>query len=163
MATQLTFVRFAWRNLWRRRLRTLLTLAGIGMAMGAFVGLVGFSRSFEMAWRQMYSSSGTDIAVVAQTFLNTSIDQSSGNKLYKLPIVADAAPMTFSFLALTTDFNALSYGWAADSFEFSSISMVAGRRFRDGQPEIILGDLLADSMKKHAGDALEIQGSNFNV
>ena len=47
MPTQLTFVRFAWKNLWRRRLRTLLTLAGIGMAMGAFVCLVGFSRAFE--------------------------------------------------------------------------------------------------------------------
>ena len=133
------------------------------MAMGAFVGLVGFSRSFEQAWRQMYSSSGTDIAVVAQTFLNTSVDQALGEKLRKMPIVADTAPMTFSFLALTTDLNALSYGWAADSFEFSSISMVAGRRFRDGQPEIILGELLADSMKKHVGDTLEIQGSNFKI
>ncbi len=163
MSTQLTFVRFAWKNLWRRRLRTVLTLAGIGMAMGAFIGLVGFSRSFEQAWRQMYSSSGTDIAVVAQTFLNTSVDQSAGEKLRKLPVVAEAAPMTFSFLALTADVNALAYGWAADSFEFSSISMVAGRRFRDGQPEIILGELLADTLKKHAGDSLEIQGSIFNV
>lgn len=42
MAAQLTFAGFAWKNLWRRRLRTLLTLGGIGMGIGAFVGLVGF-------------------------------------------------------------------------------------------------------------------------
>jgi len=133
------------------------------MAMGAFVGLVGFSHSFELAWRQMYSNSGTDIAVVPQTFLNTSVNQSGLDKLRTLPVVGEVAPMIFSFMALSADVNALAYGWTADSFEFNAISMIAGRHFRDGQPEIILGELLADSLKKHAGDTLEIQGSNFNV
>jgi hypothetical protein len=50
MASQLSFTGFARKNLWRRRLRTLLTLGGIAMAIGAFVGLVGFSRSFEHEW-----------------------------------------------------------------------------------------------------------------
>ncbi len=66
MASQLSFTGFALKNLWRRRLRTLLTLGGIGMAIGAFVALVGFSRSFEHEWLRMYASSGTDIAVVQQ-------------------------------------------------------------------------------------------------
>jgi len=56
MASQLSFAGFAWKNLWRRRLRTLLTLGGIAMAIGAFVGLVGFSRSFEHEWLRMYLS-----------------------------------------------------------------------------------------------------------
>lgn len=133
------------------------------MAMGAFVGLVGFSHSFEQAWRQMYASSGTDIAVVAQTFINSSVDQSAGARLRTLPVVAAAAPMTFSLMGLSADVNALAYGWSADSYEFASISILSGRRFRDGQPEVILGELLADSLKKRVGDALEIQGSSFNV
>jgi putative ABC transport system permease protein len=41
--------------------------------------------------------------------------------------------------------------------------MVQGRRFADGQPEVILGELLADSLGKKAGDALEIQGASFLV
>ena len=163
MSVELTLVRFAWKNLWRRRLRTLLTLGGIGVAMGAFVGLAGFSRSFEQAWRQMYSNSGTDIAVVAQTFLNTTVDQAAGNKLRSLPVIAEAAPMTLNFMGLSDEVNALAYGWQADSFEFSAISIVAGRKFRDGQPEVILGELLSDGLKKHVGDWLEIQGSNFSV
>src|ERR1035437_7428166 len=70
MAPQLSFTGFVWKNLRRRRLRTLLTLCGIGMAIGAFVGLVGFSNAFEQAWLRIYSSSGTDIAVIQGTFLN---------------------------------------------------------------------------------------------
>ncbi|MGP8176090.1 MAG: ABC transporter permease [Terracidiphilus sp.] len=163
MASQLSFIGFAWKNLWRRRLRTLLTLCGIAMAIGAFVGLVGFSRSFEREWLRMYLSSGTDIAVVQQTFLNTSMDESAGAKLKALPTVRQATPMILNLMDLTQDVNALAYGWKADSYEFESLQFVSGRRFRDGQPEVILGDLLAGSLNKKPGDTLEIQGSPFAV
>ena len=46
MAAQLSFTGFAWQNLWRRRLRKLLTLGGVTMGIGAIVVLVGFSRGF---------------------------------------------------------------------------------------------------------------------
>ncbi|MGA2085202.1 MAG: ABC transporter permease [Terracidiphilus sp.] len=163
MASQLSFIGFAWKNLWRRRLRTLLTLCGIAMAIGAFVGLVGFSRSFEHEWLRMYLSSGTDIAVVQQTFLNTSMDESVGVKLKALPTVRQATPMILNLMDLTQDVNALAYGWKADSYEFESLQFLSGRRFRDGQPEVILGDLLAGSLNKKPGDTLQIQGSPFTV
>lgn len=163
MASQLSFARFAWKNLWRRRLRTALTLGGIAMAIGAFVGLVGFSRSFEHEWLRMYLSSGTDIAVVQQTFLNTSMDESAGATLKALPTVLQATPMILNLMDLTPEVNALAYGWKADSYEFESLTLNSGRRFRDGQPEVMLGDLLAASLKKNAGDTLEIQSSPFTV
>ncbi|MGA2673742.1 MAG: FtsX-like permease family protein [Terracidiphilus sp.] len=141
----------------------MLTLCGIGMAIGAFVGLVGFSRSFEHEWLRMYLSSGTDIAVVQQTFLNTSMDEGAGATLKALPVVAQATPMILNLMDLTQDVNALAYGWKADSYEFESLTLTSGRRFRDGQPEVMLGDLLADNLRKNAGDTLEIQGSTFTV
>jgi putative ABC transport system permease protein len=163
MTGQLSFARFAWKNLWRRRLRTLLTLCGIGMAIAAFVGLVGFSRAFEHEWLRMYLSSGTDIAVVQQTFLNTSVDEGAGVKLRALPTVAQATPMILNLMDLTPEVNALAYGWKADSYEFESLKLLSGRRFQDGKPEVMLGDLLAQSLHKQPGDTLEIQGSPFTV
>jgi len=85
MPVQLSLTGFAWKNLWRRRLRTLLTLCGIGMAIGAFVALVGFSRSFETEWLRLYSSSGTDIAVVDKNFMNSSVDQGVGESARRSP------------------------------------------------------------------------------
>jgi putative ABC transport system permease protein len=163
MPAQLSFAWFAWKNLWRRRLRTLLTLCGIGMAIGAFVGLVGFSRSFEHEWLRMYLSSGTDIAVVQQTFLNTSVDEAAGTKLRALRTVDQATPMILNLMDLTPEVNALAYGWKADSYEFDSLTVLSGRRLRDGQPEVMLGELLAQSLKKKVGDTLVIQGSPFTV
>ena len=163
MASQLSFMGFVWKNLWRRRLRTLLTLCGIGMAIGAFVGLVGFSSAFEHEWLRIYSSSGIDIAVIQGTFLNTSVDESAAPKLRALPFVAQATPVIYNVKDLTPDVNALVFGWKADSFEFKSLQLLSGRPFRDGQPEVMLGDLLAGNLAKTTGDTLEIQGSPFTV
>ena len=163
MASQLSFTGFAWKNLWRRRLRTMLTLGGIAMAIAAFVALVGFSRAFENEWLRLYSSSGTDIAVVQETFLNTSVDESAGVKLRTLPVVAQAMPMIFNMMSLTADVNALIFGWQDDSYEFDSLTFIAGGRFHNGKPEVILGDSLARNLDKKVGDSLEIQGASFIV
>lgn len=163
MASALSFSGFVWKNLQRRRLRTLLTLGGIGMAIGAFVGLVGFSRAFEQGWSRLYSSSGTDIAVIEQTFLSTSLDESAGDKIRALPMVADTAPVIFNLMDLTSDVNAIAYGWSAHSYELTSLQILSGRVFRDGQPEVLLGDLLSDQLHKRPGDTVEIQGSTFTV
>ena len=125
-----------------------MTLGGVGMAIGAFVGLVGFSRAFEHEWLRIYSSSGIDIAVIQQTFLNTSLDESAADRVKALPFVAEAAPVIFNVMDLTPDVNALVYGWKANSFEFQSIQLVFGQRFQDGHAEVMLGELLASNLNK---------------
>jgi len=163
MARSLSFTGFVFKNLLRRRLRTLLSLSGIGMAVGAFVGLVGFSSGFEQQWMRIYSSSGTDISVIRGTFLNTSLDESGAAKLRDVPVVAQASPSIFNLMDLTPDVNALAYGWNADAFQFDSLQILSGRRFRDSLPEVMLGDMLAQDLKKSVGDTLEIQGTPFTV
>jgi putative ABC transport system permease protein len=160
---RLSFVGFAWRNVWRRRLRTALTLCGIGMGIGAFVALVGFSRSFEHAWLEMYESAGTDLAVVQKTFLNTSVDQDVAATLQQIPQIKTAAPMIFNMMAVTPEVNTLVYGWQANTFEFSALNILSGRRFREGQQEALLGELLAGSLNKKVGDTIDLQGASFTV
>ena len=78
----------------------------------------------------MYSSTGTDIAVVQKSFLNTSLDESLGDKLRALPVVEQAQPMIFNLMDLTPEVNALVFGWQADSYELDSLTLTSGRRFR---------------------------------
>ena len=163
MPSQLSFTGFAWKNLWRRRLRTLLTLCGIGMAIGAFVALVGFSRSFENEWLKLYSSSGTDIAVVDKNFMNSSVNQSLQGKLRAVPVVDLAEPIIFNIMDVTPEINAIMFGWLDDSYEFNSLTFSSGGRFHNGKPEIILGELLAKNLNKKVGDAVDLQGSTYSV
>ncbi|MGA2205437.1 MAG: ABC transporter permease [Terracidiphilus sp.] len=163
MANSLSFTGFVLKNLRRRRLRTLLTLTGIGMAVGAFVGLVGFSSAFQQQWMRIYSSSGTDISVIQGTFLNTTLDESATAKLRELHVVAQASPAIYNLMDVTPEVNALVYGWNADAFQLDSLQILTGRRFRDGQREVMLGDLLAQDLNKKPGDTLELQGTQFKV
>jgi putative ABC transport system permease protein len=163
MATQLSFTGFAWKNLWRRRLRTLLTLCGISMAIGAYVALVGFSQSFEGEWMRLYSSSGTDIAVVEKNFLNTSVNQSLTDKLRSVPVVDQVSPMIFNLMNLTPEVNAIVFGWLDDTYEFKSLTFDSGGRFHNNKAEAILGNLLAKNLEKKVGDTLDMQGSSYTV
>jgi putative ABC transport system permease protein len=133
------------------------------MGIGAFVGLVGFSSAFENEWLRIYTSSGTDISVIQRTFLNTSLDESAEATLRSLPLVAQATPVIFNLMDLTADVNAMVFGWKADNYEFDALQILSGRRFQDGKHEVMLGDLLAEDIKKKVGDTLEIQGSPFTV
>jgi putative ABC transport system permease protein len=163
MPSPLSFTGFAWKNLWRRRLRTLLTLCGIGMAIGAFVALVGFSRSFENEWMRLYSSSGTDIAVVEKNFMNTSVNQTLEAKLDAVPVVAQSEPMIFNLMDLTTDVNAIVFGWLDNTYEFAPLTFLSGGRFHNGKAEVILGDMLAKNLDKKVGDTLDMQGSSYTI
>ncbi len=159
----MSFLRIALKNVLRRKLRTSLTLCGVGMGIAAFVALVGFSRAFESEWLKIYDSAGTDLAVVQKTFLNTSVDESVGAKIAALPEVADAVPMILNMMDLTPEVNAIVYGWLDNSYEMDSLTLIQGRRFHGNQPEVMLGEILAENLGKKAGDTMEIQGAPFKV
>jgi putative ABC transport system permease protein len=135
----------------------------VAVGIAAFVALVGFSKSFEHEWANLYASSGIDIAVVQKTFINTTVDQSAGRVLRDLPEVARAEPMIVNFMDLTPEVNAMVYGYPEDSFEMEPLVMLQGRRFHGDAPEVMLGEILAENVGKKAGDRLEIQGASFQV
>lgn len=162
-ANSLSSTGFVLKNLRRRRLRTVLTMSGIGMAVGAFVGLVGFSSAFQQQWMRIYSSSGTDISVIQGTFLNTTLNYSAAATVLKLPFVEQVSPTIYNLMDLTPDVNALVYGWDANAYEFDSLQILTGQRFHDGERQVMLGDLLAQDLNKKPGDTLDIQGTQFKV
>jgi putative ABC transport system permease protein len=159
----MSFFRIALKNLLRRPLRAGLTLLGVAAGIGAFTALVGFSRSFEQEWLKIYENSGTDLAVVQQAFLNTSVDQGIGDKLRAMPEVASAEPILLNLVDLTPEVNALVYGWPANTFELEPLNIIQGRPFHNDAPEVMLGEVLAETMGKKAGEVMTIQGAEFHV
>src|ERR1039457_2124497 len=105
----------------------------------------------------------TQALVPILQFLKTALEGSVGANLRALPLVENAEPMIFNLMDLTPEVNALVFGWRAESYELDSLTLLSGRRFRDGQPEVMLGDALAGNLSKKTGDSLEIQGTNFSV
>ena len=84
-------------------------------------------------------------------------------KLRAIPVVGQVSPMVFNLIDLTPEVNALVFGWRADSYEFDALTFLSGRKFENGKPEVLLGEVLASGMHKGVGDQIEIQGSTFTV
>ena len=159
----MSLFRMALNNVLRRRLRTSLTLCGVAVGIAAFVALVGFARSFEREWLNIYESSGTDIAVVQKTFLSTSVDERAGVTLRGIPEVEAVAPMILNMMDLTPEVNALIYARPEDSFEMEPLVLLSGRRFHGEEAEVMLGEVLAENLGKKVGDTLDLQGAPFRV
>ena len=58
------FVTLTYRNIFRRRMRSVLTVSGVAVAVGAVVALVGISRGFERSLLTIYENRGVDLVVV---------------------------------------------------------------------------------------------------
>ena len=55
-----------YKNLWLRPMRTLLSIGGLAIAIGAVVALVGVSRRFEQSFLELYNRRGGDLVVQAR-------------------------------------------------------------------------------------------------
>ena len=104
------------------------------------------------------------MCVFRGSFMNkASTDESVGEKLRGIPVVADAAAVSFDLVDFTPDVSAVVQGWADTSFEFESLTILQGRRFRGDEPAVMLGEILASSIGKKAGDWVEVQGASLRV
>lgn len=157
------FVQVAFINIFRRPFRTALTLCGVTIGIGAFVALVGFSDSLQQQWLQSYLARGTDMCVVRGTFLKSSADESFENQLRTLPEAAAVAAVSFDLIEFTPDISAVVIGWEESSYEFDALTMLQGRRFHGDESEIMLGEVLAQSLGRQEGDSVLVQGAPFQV
>ena len=86
----MTFFTVVIRGLWRRPLRTGLTLAGISIGIAAVVALVGMSRGFEKGWQVGLKARGTDIVVSNRggSLTPKPFDASVRDRIGRLPRIA---------------------------------------------------------------------------
>jgi len=160
-------LQLAFRNLRRRPTRSILTSAGVALAVGSFITLYGLSQSVEQNLEQSIEEHGTDLTVrragTAELFGGT-ISQSMGARLAKIPGVAAVAGELISLINTDRDEHVLAAGWARDSFFWQNVPLEEGRLpHRDERKVALLGIDLARAMQKHAGDAIGLLGEQFQI
>ncbi len=91
------------RNLFRRRTRTILTAAGLAVAIAAVLDLVGVSWNFERAFMTLYVGKGIDLVVVRAGITNqlsSTLDQKLGDRIREIEGVAEVAPSRMDVVGL---------------------------------------------------------------
>ncbi len=156
------FSSFILRNLARRPVRSLITVAGIGLAIGAVVAMIGVAEGFRRSFVEMYERRGVDLVVTRAgtgQSLTAALDQHWAETIAKLPGVRDVAPQLSDAISLDQYdlYGVLVQGWQIGDFLFDAVRVVDGRPLdAHGQREILIGKVLARNLDKGVGDELEV-------
>jgi ABC-type antimicrobial peptide transport system permease subunit len=159
-----------FKNLFRRKGRTILTLVGISIGVAAIVALGAMARGIKAGFATMTQGSQADLVLSqagAMSSLISSLDEAVADEVSALPEVADVNGMLFTN-ALIEDSTYLFIfghdpgGFAIDHFRIREGQTLADVRGVRGKP-IILGQRAAQSMDLQVGDAIRITGSTFRV
>ncbi|HTN77514.1 MAG TPA: ABC transporter permease, partial [Pirellulaceae bacterium] len=155
------FTTIIYRNVWRRKMRSLLTVLGVTLAITAVVALLGVTSGFTQSLLTMYENRGVDLVVVRAGVadrLTSTLSEPIGKRIEALPHVKAVA-------ASLTELDAMPIrGWQPDSFAFDHLALASGRRLERGDVDgVLLGMGLAAEKGKKVGDTFEVGAKPFTV
>ncbi|MFL7892101.1 MAG: ABC transporter permease [Anaerolineales bacterium] len=161
-----------FKNLFRQKGRTILTIFGISIGVAAIVGLGALAEGLKTGYDSILSGSKADLILSqpdAVDLTTTSVDEGIGGELIAMPEVAAVSGMLQGFVLTENVPYFFIYGYPADSFILNRFHVIEGgdldsreAKQAHGKP-LLLGASAADVLDKEAGDTLRIMNSVFRV
>jgi putative ABC transport system permease protein len=149
------FLTVVYKNLLRRFVRSLLTVVGIAIGVGAVVALASIAWGFQKSWEQAYSSRGTDLIVTKITSrspLPEPFSQQIQEELLKLPHVQEASGLLTDMVSIEDSPTVMIFGWQTKSFLWEHLKLVTGRWPADENDKVVvIGTIAAELLKKTVG------------
>ncbi len=156
----------SFRNLWRRRNRTLLAAAGIGIGVGTLVMLGGLTAGLI---GQMNNLAGTgspgNITVMQRDVPDlslSSVDERVMRQIQGMPQVESVSPMVLGFVFTPELPLFFIFGLEPNSAAMDHYKLIAGRRVQRPS-EIIIGSNAADSYDLEMGDTMTLYNNRYRV
>jgi putative ABC transport system permease protein len=165
------FTTFVSRNIFRRKIRSTLTITGMAIAVTAVVALVGLSDGFNRTMLQQYVKRGISLIVTRKdslAILNTVMPEKVVHDIQAMDGVEATCPGLLSvnpIEELGSDPIAVQ-GWDAGNYMFHEVDMVSGRTLSaedHGKKSIIVGRQLSDLKGVKLGDKLTISDEKYQV
>jgi putative ABC transport system permease protein len=166
------YLLLAIKNLLRRKMRSLLTLLGIGFAVAVLYAFQEFQREYEQGMQQQINQLGAHIMVVpkgcpyeaATIVLHGGkwpryMDESYFDRIRRTPGISEAAPILMdAMINTTTQNNTIFLGITGDYGKLRSKWKIRGREFSGpASREVILGTTVADKLKLKPGDVYRLR------
>ncbi|HMO37717.1 MAG TPA: ABC transporter permease, partial [Gemmatales bacterium] len=157
-----------WNQIWRRRWRTALTIAGMSVAICTVVALRGIADGFERGFCEVFEGRGVDLIVVEGGLteqLTSNLDESLAERFRQLPGVTSVACMLLEVLAFEEEgqLGVIVQGWPEDAIMFRDLKIQGRRPTAHEKQTVMLGSILARNMNKKLGDTVEIDRELFTV
>lgn len=153
------------RNLWRRRTRTMLTTAGVGVGIAAIIALGGMGQGFVEDFNAMSMGSEADLMAMeadAADMGYATIEERIGDRLSALPEVRSVSGIGFA-VANTEEMPILLIsGYNPREFAIDHYKIVEGEPLRASR-QILLGRQAAQVLDLEVGETMRVLESTFRV
>ncbi|MEI7864140.1 MAG: ABC transporter permease [Chthoniobacterales bacterium] len=162
----MNFLQVIFRGLWRRPVRTGLTVLAIATRIAAVVALVGMSAGYEKSVANQLDAVGIDVVVsnLQGGIMPKAFAESVRDEIASLPGVAEANATLMQMLSVEEAPMMVVYGREWDSFTWDQLRVIDGRLPRDAaENAVVLGKLAAEVLGKKTGDRIQIETGDFDV
>lgn len=161
-------LRLAARNVVIRPTRSLLTVLGVAVGVGAVVALVAIAEGFVLSFSALLRARGVDLTVtrrgVADLILS-SLPQDFGAELAAVPGVARVSGILVDVGTVDDRPSTPILGMQPGEFVGEHLRVLRGRRPRgDGAAkEVMIGKALAEYLRKDVGSHVDLEADVFDV
>lgn len=160
------------KNLLRRKIRTLLTILGIGIGVAAIIALGAMASGLESGYTAVLAGSKADLIISQPNAVDPSysaVGEEVGEALAAMPEVSEISGMIQGFTNAENEPFIFVFGYPPDSFVLGRFQVVQGfgldsheAQKTHGKP-LLLGKAAAEVMGKSVGDSLRLTGSVFRI
>jgi ABC-type lipoprotein release transport system permease subunit len=160
------------KNLFRRKIRTLLTILGIAIGVAAIVSLGAMADGLDSGYSAMLQGSKADLVLSQPNAMDisySSVDEELGEQLLAAPEVKEVSPMLQGFTVAESEPFFFIFGYEVNSFIMERFNLIEGHGLDSreattshGKP-ILLGSAAAEILNKSVGDSLRITGSVYRI
>ncbi|MEE9617645.1 MAG: ABC transporter permease [Anaerolineae bacterium] len=159
-----------FKNLFRRKGRTILTLLGISIGVAAIVALGAMAEGLRAGYTAMVSGSQADLVLTQAGMMDITmggVEEMVADQLRAWPEVTDVDGMLMGNVQAEDAPYFFIFGYAPQGFAIAHFRIVEGEGLAEvrgvrGKP-LILGRGAAQSLGKAVGDALRITGGAFRI
>jgi len=162
----------AFKNLLRRRLRTLLSLLGVAIGIAAIIAFNAIGKGFRVGIDTYLRDSGAQMVVVNRTMKDPAfsrVKKVEQEFILSLPEIehlsranlAIASPRGLKEATRMTMLVVFGRGWGDRLMEKYRKDLRG--RLPDADDQIMIGSIAAEDLKKDVGDTLELFSRRFTV
>jgi ABC-type antimicrobial peptide transport system permease subunit len=154
-----------FRNLWRRKARSLLTMLGIGIGVAAVIALGAMAEGIAEGYAAFAGGSGADLLVTktdAGDLTLSTVDEMAGERIAQLADVHNVSGVIFNIVKLEKIPYFIVGGYDPEEVAIQHFKIVEGQTLSRDK-EIILGNQAADNLKKSVGDTIRLYETPFRI
>jgi len=154
-----------FKNLWRRKTRTLLTMLGVAVGVAAVVALSAFGEGFASGFENIFASAGADLTVGqkdAVMLLISAVDESVGREIAGLPGVSEVAGTIIGVVQMPEAPYFIVMGEDPRGFAMRHYRLIAGGPLT-ARKQILLGKITAENFRKQVGESFRLNGQTYRV